>query len=354
MTQYINKHVCLPNRKTRMKKIDIYNHIWPQPFFAKVMATAPNPANMTRRVKAVPMITDLDVRFRVMDMFDDYCQILSLASPPLEMLVPGENVNDLARLANDSMAVLVQKYPDRFPGFIATLALTDPEASVQEAKRALADLGAVGIQVFTNVNGGCMDTADYWPLFQLLREYNRPIWVHPTRGPNFPDYLAEDHSKYEIWWALGWPYETSVFMARMVFSKLFDELPGLKIITHHGGGMIPYFEGRLGYGWDQLGVRTSGVDYKELLRELQRRPLDYFKEFIADTALFGSRPATQCALDFFGVDNVVFASDAPFDPEQGPLYIRETIRVIDSLDLSDTDRKKIYQDNAVRLCALKI
>src|SRR3989338_8767918 len=136
MTQYINKHVCLPNLKTRMKKIDIYNHIWPQPFFAKVMATAPNPANMTRRVKAVPMITDLDVRFRVMDMFDDYCQILSLASPPLEMLVPGENVNDLARLANDSMAVLVQKYPDRFPGFIATLALTDPEASVQEAKRA--------------------------------------------------------------------------------------------------------------------------------------------------------------------------------------------------------------------------
>ena len=336
-----------------MKKIDIYNHIWPQAFYEKVMEISPNLSNMTKRVKAVPMITDLDVRFKVMDQFEDYCQILSLASPPLEMLVPASHVNDLARLANDSMAELVHQYPDRFPGFIATLALTDPDGAVEEARRAMADLGAVGVQGFTNVDGKCMDGPEYRPLFRLLAEFDRPIWVHPTRGPNFSDYLAEDHSKYEIWWAFGWPYETSVFMARMVFSKLFDELPGLKIITHHGGGMIPYFEGRVGYGWDQLGARTSAVDYKVLLKELKRRPLDYFRDFIADTALFGSTPATQCAIDFFGIDNVVFASDAPFDPEQGPLYIRETIKVIDGLDLSDADRQKIYHDNAIRLCGLK-
>ena len=337
-----------------MKKIDIYNHIWPRAFYEQVLKLSPNTANMTRRVQAVPMITDLDVRFRVMDLFEDYCQILSLASPPLEMLVPPGHAGGLARLANDSMAELVVKYPDRFPGFIASLALTDPDTAVKEAQRAIRDLGAVGVQGFTNVNGRCLDAPEFRPLFRVLREHDRPIWIHPTRGPNFPDYLGEEHSKYEIWWAFGWPYETSVFMARMVFSRLFDELPGLKIITHHGGGMIPYFEGRVGYGWDQLGSRTTSVDYKVLLKELRRRPLDYFKDFIADTALFGSRSATLCALDFFGVDNVVFASDAPFDPEQGPLYIRETIQVIDSLDLSDADRKKIYQDNAVRLCGLKM
>jgi len=337
-----------------MKKIDIYNHIWPTAFYERVMKLSPNPANMTKRVQAVPMITDLDVRFRVMDLFEDYCQILSLASPPLEMLVSPGHADDLARLANDSMAELVLKYPERFPGFIASLALADPDSAVTEAHRAMRDLGAVGVQGFTNVNGKCMDDPIYRPLFKLLHEFDRPIWIHPTRGPNFPDYLGEEHSKYEIWWAFGWPYETSVFMARLVFSRLFDELPGLRIITHHGGGMVPYFEGRVGYGWDQLGSRTTSVDYKVLLKELRRRPLDYFKDFIADTALFGSRSATLCALDFFGIDNVVFASDAPFDPEQGPLYIRETIRVIDSLELSNTDRKKIYQDNAIRLCGLKI
>ena len=241
-----------------MKKIDIYNHIWPQAFYKKVMEISPNLTDMTKRVNAVPMITNLDVRFKVMDMFEDYCQILSLSSPPLEMLVPLQHVNELARIANDSMAELVNKYPDRFPGFIATLALSDPEAAVTEARRAIAGLGAVGVQGFTNVAGKCMDGPEFRPLFQLLTEFDRPIWIHPTRGPNFTDYLTEDHSQYEIWWAFGWPYETSVFMARMVFSKLFDELPGIKIITHHGGGMIPYFEGRVGYGLDQLGTRTSG------------------------------------------------------------------------------------------------
>lgn len=335
-----------------MKKIDIYNHIWPQAFYDKVVELSPNASNMTKRVRAVPMITNLDVRFKVMDMFDDYQQVLSLASPPLEMLVPESEVMELARIANDSMAELVQTYPERFPGFIASLPLSSPDGSVREAERVLKDLHAVGVQGFTNVQGRCMDGPEYRPLFQLLSDHDRPIWIHPTRGPNFPDYLAEDHSQYEIWWAFGWPYETSVFMARMVFSRVFDELPGLKIITHHGGGMIPFFEGRIGYGWDQLGARTSAVDYSVLLNELKHRPLDYFRKFIADTAVFGSDAATRCTLDFFGIDNVVFASDAPFDPEQGPLYIRETIRVIDGLDISESDREKIYHGNAARLCGL--
>ena len=71
--------------------------------------------------------------------------------------------------------------------------------------------------------------------------------------------------------------------------------------------------------------------------------------FWADTAVFGSSAATECGLNFFGVDQVVFASDAPFDPEGGPMYIRETIKVIDSLDISQADRDKIYQGNAQRL-----
>ncbi len=141
-------------------------------------------------------------------------------------------------------------------------------------------------------------------------------------------------------------------MARLVFSKLFDRLPSLKIITHHGGGMIPFFEGRVGPGWDQLGKRTSSVDYTALLQELKKRPLEYFKMFYADTAVFGSASATRCCLDFFGADHVLFASDAPFDPEGGPMYIRETIRIIDTLDISEDDRRRLYRDNAVKMFGL--
>ncbi len=108
-----------------------------------------------------------------------------------------------------------------------------------------------------------------------------------------PDYKHETKSHYEIWWTFGWPYETSVAMAHMVFEGLFDTYPNLKVITHHMGAMIPYFEGRVGPGWDQLGSRTSDQDYTLLLKKLKKRPIDYFHMFYADTALFGARAATR-------------------------------------------------------------
>jgi aminocarboxymuconate-semialdehyde decarboxylase len=85
---------------------------------------------------------------------------------------------------------------------------------------------------------------------------------------------------------------------------------------------------------------------------LKKRPLDYFRMFYGDTAVFGSRAATECGLSFFGVDRVLFASDAPFDPERGPMYIRETLRVLDELDLSEADRRKISFENAEKLLGL--
>lgn len=141
-------------------------------------------------------------------------------------------------------------------------------------------------------------------------------------------------------------------MSRLVFSGLFDRHPDIKIISHHGGAMIPFFEGRVGYGWDQLGKRTSDVDYTVLLKSMKKRPIDYFRNFLADTALFGARSGTQCALDFFGVDKMLFASDMPFEPSPG-LYARETIRVIESLNLSADEKDRIYRRNAQRLLGLQ-
>jgi aminocarboxymuconate-semialdehyde decarboxylase len=213
----------------------------------------------------------------------------------------------------------------------------------------VTELDALGVQVFSNVNGLPLDDERFFPLFEAAHRLQRPILLHPARGAKFPDYPGEDKSKYEIWWTFGWPYETSAAMQRLVFSRLLDRLPGIRIVAHHLGAMVPYFEGRVGFGLDQLGARTADEDYEGLRRSLPRRPIDYFKMFWADTAVFGSRAATVCGLSFFGMDQVVFASDAPFDPEGGPMYIRETIKVIDSLDVSEADRRKIYQTNAERL-----
>jgi predicted TIM-barrel fold metal-dependent hydrolase len=189
-------------------------------------------------------------------------------------------------------------------------------------------------------------------VFEIAAKHDKPILLHPIRGAEMPDYRSEDRSRHEIWWTFGWPYETSAAMARIVFSGLFDRLPGLKIVTHHLGAMVPYFEGRVGPGWDQLGARTSDEDLGAVLKRLKRRPLDYFKDFYGDTAMFGSRAATVCGLEFFGPDRVLFASDSPFDPEKGPGYIRDTIAVLESIELDPEARAKINCKNAEELFRL--
>lgn len=331
-------------------KIDVFNHIFPKPFFDRLQQVTVN-RGAVKRWLHIPFLHDTDVRFRVLEEFGpDYRQIISLSAPPIESINPDRQITlDLARLANDSMAALVQAHPHRFPGFIASLPLNHADESVAELERAVRDLGALGVQLFSNVNGVPLDDQRFFALFATADRLRCPILLHPARGAGFADYATETKSKYEIWWTFGWPFETSAAMQRLVFSGLLDRLPTIRIVAHHLGAMIPFFAGRVGYGLDQFGTRTADEDYGALLASLKKRPYDYFKMFWADTAVFGSKAATECGLDFFGSDQVVFASDAPFDPEGGPMYIRETIKVIDSLGISNADRDKIYRGNAERL-----
>jgi predicted TIM-barrel fold metal-dependent hydrolase len=338
-----------------MLKIDVFNHIFPVRFFEKMDEVAPGLEDMGKRVRNIPVLVDVDARLRMLEQFgDDYRQVLTLASPPIERMAGPEVSPELATIANDGLAELVAGH-DRFVGFVASLPLNNPDASLAEATRAIDQLGATGVQLFTNVNGRALDQPELLPLFELMTAYDLPIWIHPARGAEMTDYLDEDRSRYEIWWTFGWPYETSAMMARLVLSGYFDRFPNLKIITHHLGGMVPYFEGRVGPGLDQLGSRTTGEDLTVILDRLKKRPLDYFKQFYGDTAVFGSAAATRCGLEFFGPDRVLFASDCPFDPEQGPGFIRETIRVIDhDLDLPDHVKTQIYEGNARSMLRLQL
>ena len=335
-------------------RIDAFPHILPRRYFDRMIANASGPASyMQKRTAAIPVLYDLDERFRVMDRFPGYVQILTLASPPIEAVGDAGLARDLATLANDEMAELVRRYPDRFVGFAASLPMNDPDAAVREADRAIADLGGLGVQIFTNVNGLPLDDPRFEALFARMAELDRPIWVHPARGATVPDYPTEDRSKYELWWAFGWPYETAVFMSRLVFSGHLDRYPRLRILTHHAGGMVPHFSGRIGAGLDQLGARTPEEDLTQVRRRLKRRPFDYFKMFYGDTALFGAEHAVRCAIEFFEVDHILFGTDMPFDPEKGPMFIRETIANLDALGLSAADRAKIDEGNARRVLGVR-
>jgi aminocarboxymuconate-semialdehyde decarboxylase len=335
-----------------VRLIDVFNHVFPPRWFDKFIATAPD-TDMCRRSRLVTNLWNLDSRFRLMDEFGDYRQVISIGSPPLETYSDPATCRDLAASANDEMAEMVSRHPDRFAGFLAALPMNDADAAPRELQRALSDLGARGVQIYSNAAGKPLDAPEFHPLFDILHVADLPLFLHPARGPAFPDYVTEKKSLYEIWWTLGWPYETSAAMARLVFSGAFDRWPGIKIVTHHLGGLIPYLAGRVGHGWDQLGRRTSDEDYFALLRSMNKRPIDYFHLFYGDTAMFGNLPGTRCGLDFFGVDRVLFATDTPFEPEPG-VYIRETIQVMKDLELDHRDLAKICYENAIRLLHLAV
>lgn len=318
-----------------------------------MLATAPPGLALRKRMTGIPALVDVDLRLRMMDRHPDYVQVLTLASPPIEVVADPTASPELARIANDEMAALVDKLPDRFPGFVASLPMNAPDAAVVEIDRALDGLGATGVQIYSNVAGRPLDAPEYRPIFANMAARGRPIWLHPARPPSVPDYAGERRSKYDIWWAFGWPYETTAAMARLVFDGIFERHPDLAIITHHLGAMLPYFEGRAGGGLDQLGTRTDDADDVAARRRLPRRPLDYFKMFYGDTALFGAHAAMECGLAFFGADRVLFGTDFPFDPEQGPGFIRETIAAMERMRASEDDRRKIYEGNARRLLRLR-
>ena len=328
--------------------IDLYTHIMP-PGYLERYAAVQKDRGMAKRISSIAMLHDIEERLRLVGRWPGYQQVISPVPPGPERLgEPGDRPG-LARFMNEGLAGLCRRYPDAFPAFVAAVPLDDVEAALREIEYARTELGARGVQIYTNVCGKPLDGPEFEPLFAALAAHDLPAFLHPARSARFADYPGEDKSRYEIWQVIGWPYETAACVARLVFSGVMDRHPGLKIVTHHLGGIIPYLEGRIGPLWDQLGSRSEGDENSGVLASLKSRPIDYFRRLYADTAVGGSAGALRCGIDFFGHERVLFASDCPFDPEGGPGFIRECMRALDDVALPPEIRSQIASGNACKL-----
>jgi uncharacterized protein len=330
--------------------IDVFNHFMPKAYLDRLAKLAPDHIAVTAFPRLKPLV-DVDARLRLLDQFGDLAQVICLANPPIELVATPAQSPELARVANDAMAEVCRSHPRRFPAFIASLPMNNVEACLDEIDRAVTQLGARGIQVFTNVAGKPLSAAEYRPLFQKMAAHDLPVWIHPMRGANFADYASEKTSENEIWFSFGWPYETTACMTRLIYSGIFDELPTLKIISHHMGGMIPYFAGKIKLGFKQIFFGT--VESNPVAQEsgLKQPPLAYYKMLYADTAL-GEEAPTKCGHAFFGTDHCLFATDAPFDAEQGRGLIARTLRAVEALEIPQAEKEAIFSGNAKRLLKL--
>src|SRR5665213_3807712 len=329
--------------------IDIFNHFMPKAYLERLGDLIPGHPVLTAfpRLKT---LWDVDARRALLDEFPGTQHVLSLANPPPELIGPLDRTPELVRMANDALAEICRKHPEHFPAFIASLPMNDPDASAKEADRAVKELGARGVQVFTNVAGEPLSAPKFRPVFERMAAHDLAVWVHPMRTAQFADYAGEKESQNEIWFSFGWPYETTACMTRLIYSGLFDELPKLKIITHHMGGMIPYFASRIALGFKQ--IFFGEPDRNPGAGTLKKSPRDYFKMLYADTALNGDIAATRCGHEYFGTSRCLFATDAPFDVEQGKGLIAKTIAAVEALDIGKDAQQRIFSGNACELLRL--
>ena len=321
-------------------KIDIFSHFLPEKYLKALGKKAGRYGQYTWA--ETPPLGKIDIRLRVMDMYPDVRQILTVVVPPLETFVTPNEAIELARIANDEMAETVTKYPNKFLGAVACLPLNDIDAAIKEADRAITQLHFRGVQIFTNINGEPLDAPKFRPLYERMAQHDLPIWIHPWLKPTSQ---AGDLLTNPVL-AFGWPFETTVAMGCLAQSSVFEDYPNIKFITHHCGGMVPFFARRIAMrAWD-----------RDVVGERRRKVVANFRKFYADTAVYGNSAALMCGYDYFGADHIVFGTDMPLgggaDSSGGYRSTSDTIQSIEEMNISATDKDKIFESNTKRLLNL--
>jgi predicted TIM-barrel fold metal-dependent hydrolase len=310
-------------------KIDIYSHILTEKYIKYYSQKSPKAANSVEfRNRAV---IDLNMRLPLMDRFPDILQVLTIANPPLDVFVSPDDAAELARIANDEMAELLVKYPNKFVAAVACVPMNNIEAALKETDRAITQLGFKGIQIGTRVHGEPLDLPQFKPLYEKMAQYNLPIWIHPVTY----DKLDPDTGVF------SWPFETATAMYHLVTSGIFYTFPNIKFITHHCGSMAPYFANRIKWTMSAARKDRIGQDADE-----------HFRKFYNDTAVYGNTEALMCGYAYFGADHILFGTDAPLGGKYGITY--ETVTSIERMNIPEAEKEKIFIKNAENLLRLAI
>jgi predicted TIM-barrel fold metal-dependent hydrolase len=331
-------------------RIDAHTHFAPLKFLEFAEKAEGRPFPLTPLYKSNAALTGIQPRIDLLDRNGIDINVL-VPVPWIEgfhtVYADPALAAQAARLMNDELAAVVATHPKRFRG-VAILPVIDPEAMVAELHRAVTQLGFVGAYVAVGPTAKRMDHPDYEHLYKALVELDATLWLHPSRPPIIPDYADEKLSQYYEWQLVGWPYDTTTAMFRIVFSGVFDRYPTIRIVTHHHGGFIPLLEARLRNNWPTL--EPIGLP---MPTTISKPYVDHFRRFYCDTAASGFAPkALELALDFFGPERVLFGSDAPFDIQGGQIFIPETLRSIDAMAVAPETRTAMLSTNAARILKL--
>ncbi len=320
-----------------MRIVDFHNHYYP-PEYVEALKTSASRVRVTYDEHGNPCVhypgdynilvpghRDIEYRQRVLDEHGVATQVLTFTTPGVHVEPPGFAV-EMARRINDAFARVVRTGKGRFAA-LATLPLNDPAASVAELERAVQRLKLAGAMVFSNVNRVALADPRYEPLWKRADELGAVIYIHPTDPAG-----VETMMDYWLMPLVGFPMDTTLAAATLVFSGVVDRYPRIRWVLTHMGGAIPYLAERLDRGYRA---------FAECRRHISRPPSDYLRTFYLDTVNF-SPAALRLALDFAGPDRILAGSDYPHQIGSIPLMI-DTIR---ELDAGDEVKRRIFAGNA--------
>ena len=247
---------------------------------------------------------------------------------------PAEAAAEAAKIQNDRLAAAVSDHPDRFVALGATVPLQDVDRAVTEMERAVDDLGFQGLQIGGTVDGHNLDEPRFRPFWEAVEARGIPVILHPSGYPE-----SSRLSDYFLVNCIGNPLETMVAATRMIFSGVFEEHPGIKLVLLHGGGYLPFYSSRADHTW-KVRPETRGAipDHP---------PSHYMKMLYYDTVVF--QPLyLRHLIDVVGVDHVMLGTDFPFDmSETDPLGLIGSVEGLDQ-----AGREAISGGNAARLYGL--
>lgn len=327
--------------------IDVHNHFYPRDWLefvegnVKSISFRKQGETIIIYFKGTRLATierrghfDIEERLKDIGQKNVDVQILSLSTPSVE-LAPKRYATYWAQRINDYLASLCQKRKGKFY-FYATLPLQDIRASVKEAERAKKELNAKGVIVFSNVCGKPIYFQEFYPLYETLCDLNLPVLIHP--GP--PIVLTALKRVLMPVPLFGFIFDTTLAVTGLIYYGVLERFKNLRLIHSHLGGVFPYLVGRIDDSF-----KAYGNEYRFSLKKL---PSEYYRERVYVDSISFHPPSLRCALDYLGVEHILFGTDYPH-----PIgSVEKSLETLDRLGLSEDQKRLILEDNTRSLFRL--
>ena len=324
-----------------MAKFDLHTHFYTEEFFQTIrelpsdFSFGKSPSGQTiityrgaRFFGVTPAMTDVSKRLEDMDRVGIDVEVVSLSTPNV-FFTNAEHQPQVARMINDSYAELIATHPKRFKGF-ASIPMDAPDAALNELHRAIDELKLNGVILLSNIGGKPLTSPEYRPFFAEANRMKLCIFLHPMIPAN-----SDAFREYVLGPIIGFPFDTSLAVARMCYDGMFAEFPDIKWIIGHLGGAVPYLMERMDNGYR---------DFPECRAKIDQLPSFYLKRLYYDTVSF-SPHTLMMVRNMVGADHMVMGSDYPHLLGS----IDRAVSSIEALDIREEEKEAIFSTTALTI-----